>query len=754
MFKLYFDLDQEQSIIDNVKIYIEGNANSDTYPMKLYVWNMSSSSYSYLDEINSTERTYTKIFSNASEVVNDTDDLVIFLIEVGYASSSGGGIIYLDYFKMDVNYQNSAPVTTTPSLSPATAYTDSTINASSTYTDGDGDTGNVTCRWWRNSTNIYNETKTSISNGSSVWFTLSSGNFSKNDNIKCEMRAYDGTDYESWENSSTKTIQNSIPTDPTSLSLTDANVTENITATCGGSTDADGDSIVYHYYFYNTNDSSVLQGWSSDNTYVIQQSDAHDVINVTCKATTSDANSTGNYSNTKTVDNSYPNITTELTSKSKDADGTAWVYDYNVTDADGDTITWYDNTSLFDINSSTGVINDTPTESEAGSHAIRIYASDGYINTTDDFTYTINDVTSPTISYQASTTAQGTTGNNWIFINVSVTETNTIDTVQFEWNGSNESFASNDGTYWWENKTGLSSGNYTINAWANDTSGNLGGETQRWIYVDVSAPTITYKSPTPNNTNIYYSNSVTINITATDAETSVDKCTLEWNGANETFDNNDGTNWWETKATTDGTNYTINVYCNDTEGNSDNAGERWFIENSKATTVSYNMTGSAVVNDNIYCWFNATDNQNTTLTYYIDWFNSSSNYQTNSSSFTNATITNVSMGANIIKKNENWTCQITIYDGYENNTAVNTSTLTVSNSAPTLPDISSVSPSTAYTISNLTWTVENSTDADGDSITYECQVKTMIIQLFLCLGQNSNGSTATQLAVTKATRCI
>ena len=56
------------------------------------------------------------------------------------------------------------------------------------------------------------------------------------------------------------------------------------------------------------------------------------------------------------------------------SNGNVYRYDYNAIDPDVndniDTLTWYANTSLFDINTSTGEISDTPTESEAGVYYI------------------------------------------------------------------------------------------------------------------------------------------------------------------------------------------------------------------------------------------------------------------------------------------------------------------------------------------------------------------------------------------------
>lgn len=68
-------------------------------------------------------------------------------------------------------------------------------------------------------------------------------------------------------------------------------------------------------------------------------------------------------------------------------------YDINCSDADiesGDTLTYYDNTSLFNINSSTGQITDNPTQAEAGTYNIEINCSDGTGQNYSNFTYIIH----------------------------------------------------------------------------------------------------------------------------------------------------------------------------------------------------------------------------------------------------------------------------------------------------------------------------------------------------------------------------
>jgi len=61
----------------------------------------------------------------------------------------------------------------------------------------------------------------------------------------------------------------------------------------------------------------------------------------------------------------------------------------NASDADGDTLTFSDNTSLFGINSSTGLISFTPNASQVGVYQIQINATDDD-NATDSANFWLN----------------------------------------------------------------------------------------------------------------------------------------------------------------------------------------------------------------------------------------------------------------------------------------------------------------------------------------------------------------------------
>jgi hypothetical protein len=64
-------------------------------------------------------------------------------------------------------------------------------------------------------------------------------------------------------------------------------------------------------------------------------------------------------------------------------------------DAEGDTLTWSDDTDVFDIDPTTGMITFTPLQAHAGEHTVTVTVSDG--TDTDDITFllTVRDVNDP-----------------------------------------------------------------------------------------------------------------------------------------------------------------------------------------------------------------------------------------------------------------------------------------------------------------------------------------------------------------------
>lgn len=128
------------------------------------------------------------------------------------------------------------------------------------------------------------------------------------------------------------------------------------------------------------------------------------------------------------------------------------------------------------------------------------------------------DLTDPSVSYNPTTDNDGVYySRDWIFVNISATDTN-LNSVRMEFDGTNETFASNEGDNYWENKTSLTDGAYSFYGWANDTSGRIGTTATRTVNVDTLGPNIDFIDPTPaNNTlNISSNNFIFINISITE----------------------------------------------------------------------------------------------------------------------------------------------------------------------------------------------------------------------------------------------
>lgn len=184
-----------------------------------------------------------------------------------------------------------------------------------------------------------------------------------------------------------------------------------------------------------------------------------------------------NINNTGTiiVNNTYPTFIQSLTSQSVKTPNSL-NYDVNCTDADSDTISYTDNSTLFVINSATGVISDTPDETENSTTNINITCHDGFNNNSQQFNYMIGDGTPPSFSSTQNSTPS-TYSNTLSFFNITITSNN---------GGVNKSFISNNFTGTWKNSTinntgsniytyneTLGAGSFSYRYWMNDSYNNI-----------------------------------------------------------------------------------------------------------------------------------------------------------------------------------------------------------------------------------------------------------------------------------------
>ncbi len=348
-----------------------------------------------------------------------------------------------------------------------------------------------------------------------------------------------------------------------------------------------------------TPDWYLLEEWNNTNTapasYTTYYYDTlangtsiKDVINTAAKASKMVMNFTAYEDSDQNVDilldqliinvtytpNQAPNVT--MNSTSYDTTDTTPDVNFTATDDSNQTFscTVYFNGTAYGTNSS--VQNNTLTNLESNT-SLSDSTYTVYVNCTDtDSSQKTGqsssidigvDTTSPTISYNPTTTQEGNYSQNWIFINVTASDTNK-DTVLFEWNGTNETFDNQSGDVYWENKTSLSDGTYTIKAYINDTAGNTNQTETRTINLDTTPPEINFTDPTTEAGN-HFQDWISANVTAPDSGVGLDTINLTlYNSTglyqeNTTSDTQIYINYTDLPEDT----YYLNATANDTLGN-------------------------------------------------------------------------------------------------------------------------------------------------------------------------------------------
>ena len=304
-------------------------------------------------------------------------------------------------------------------------------------------------------TQLYYGSKYSSSQTSSV---IDSSLTLKTEVWTCNTTIYDSTSGTDEDESNSLTILNTPPTVPSSLTLTPATsyVGSILDGDCSGSTDADSDSIAYHYRFYNENDATERQAYSTDDTYVLTTADAHDTINVTCKSYDGTVYSSGIIEATKTTTNTPPQVNQTIPYDTDHNLITQHTYQFEYFDLDGDTSNcslWIDN--AFEGEDLAVTTDDSITSASTLTDGvytwyIRCLDGNGGQNDTGNFTYvvdTINPNINPnTPKHDNSTIVE----KNFQTLTLDISGT---DTYLFA--GKVELLNSSNSVLWQKNETGI-----------------------------------------------------------------------------------------------------------------------------------------------------------------------------------------------------------------------------------------------------------------------------------------------------------
>ena len=202
-------------------------------------------------------------------------------------------------------------------------------------------------------------------------------------------------------------------------------------------------------------------------------------------------------------------------------EGTLYTYNVTATDLDGDYLNFYDNTTLFDINPTTGLISFTPgTDTEAGNHTIEIYVFDfqgGFASQVYNLSITaVNDA--PVLNFIGIITLQENL--TMLYTATATDEETLISNLTFNVSGVSFANISENNIINFSPKVG-DDGTYTINVTVSDGSA-IDSENVTIYVLDIvdenNAPAILSFTPADLTPTIKADSNQTFNITYSDED--------------------------------------------------------------------------------------------------------------------------------------------------------------------------------------------------------------------------------------------
>ncbi|MCK4520995.1 MAG: hypothetical protein KAU20_00345, partial [Nanoarchaeota archaeon] len=297
-----------------------------------------------------------------SDILNDYDELFVYYTNPKSADTdedgrNDGNEIALGYDPNLYTDVDCPPDITTPQFNQSVYYTTMAVKVNATYTDPDNDNGTVYFRWYRNESNIFNQTYTNVVNGTVLNSGLGNDNFSKNDVINVTVYAMDSFSEVSATKQNDITIQNTAPTttNPT-LNTSTAYTDDTIICTNGSFSDIDNDVKSNDWYRWYKNGTLVSGETSLTlDLSIAGNGDKNDNINCEWIADDGTDNSSSGWlgSANLTINNAAPTHTTPILNSSaleNRTNETLSCYNQSTADIDNDNIVnyyrWYNNSVI------------------------------------------------------------------------------------------------------------------------------------------------------------------------------------------------------------------------------------------------------------------------------------------------------------------------------------------------------------------------------------------------------------------------
>ncbi len=270
----------------------------------------------------------------------------------------------------------------------------------------------------------------------------------------------------------------------------------------------------------------------------------------------------------------------------------------------------------------------------------------------------------------------------------------------------------------------ISEGSHTWKIECEDGASNSNTSETRNFYIDISPPSVSNIIYSPNaSDDIDPSTEITINATITDSRVSVDTVILQYfNGSdwtNLTMTNNSATNYNATFTTqSTETNYTFNIWSNDTLGNSGTSSNTTFQslwdctwtatsdlgstagwdENKFIGNITINNTGDAEHSSGCSLTFHLTHDLTSGRIYFNNWASNQYLNYYDTSSLNPGSLTNITINATFLEVKEE-PVNITILELTSNSetpTKYTTATILSNQAGPYLSQTLTTSSATYY----------------------------------------------------------
>ncbi len=350
---------------------------------------------------NRSNGTYSGIEYNASVSVNITPAQGTGVCWQYWANDSQNNVGLSEIYCFAVN--NTAPIAQSVFVNSSDNLnrSNSTLIGNWTFYDVDDDTQmGMETLWYNNSVEIV-----PLRDFSSI----TGGNLSRGENWTFSIKVGDGTTWGDWVNSSNLTIVNTVPEVQSVYVNSSDNLNRSNSTLIGNWTfyDIDGDSQNKTEIFWYNNSVEIVE---LRNLTSIIGGNLSKGENWTFSIRVYDDTNWSDLVNSSnlTIVNTAPTFNETLSSRSV-ISGNQITFTINCSDIDNDTVAYYDNTTLFDINPNSGLVTDTPVSGDVGAYKINITCGDNFSNTSQTFTYTITAVAA-TVDEETTATAGGGAG--------------------------------------------------------------------------------------------------------------------------------------------------------------------------------------------------------------------------------------------------------------------------------------------------------------------------------------------------------